>query len=266
MQKIHPTAIIGPKVELGQNVEIGPYSIIEGETKIGDNTVIMGHCYITGYTKIGKNNVFYPFSTIGFEPKDLKFKGDVSYVEIGDNNIFREYTNVCRATPAGGKTIIGSNNLFMTYVNIAHECIIGNNVILANLASLGGHVVVDDYARIGGVTAIHQFVRIGKYAMIGAFSKAVLDIPPYTIADGAPARVYGLNSVNLLRNNFSKESRQVIKRIFKLYYKSGGTKDERLALLEKEFGDSPECQEFVSFIKGTIKGIAHLSAQGKNEI
>lgn len=264
MPDIHHTAIIGKNVRLGENVEVGPYTIIEGNTEIGDDTVIMGHCYITGYTKIGRGNKFYPFSTIGFEPKDLKFKGEKSYLIIGDNNTFREYTNVCRATPQEEKTYIGNNNLFMTYVNIAHECIIGNNVIMANVTSVGGHVFVDDFARIGGMTALHQFVRIGKYAMIGASSKVILDIPPYTISDGNPARVFGLNSINLLRNNFTKEQRQLIKGIFKAYYTADGVKEQRLAAISREYGFSDEAKEFINFVKGTIKGIAQLDS--RNEI
>jgi len=208
---IHKTAIIDPKAKIASNVKIGPYCYINGNISIGENTELQSHVNISGNTKIGKNNIFYPFSNIGCDPQDLKFKGEDSELFIGDSNIFRENVTISKGTKDGGMlTHINNNNLFMTGVHIAHDCKIGNKNIFVNQVTLGGHVNIMDNVVVGGLSAIIQFVTIGSYSMIGGMSGIDKNVLPFSLAIGNRAKLRGLNLVGIRRKNFDKSE---IKRI-----------------------------------------------------
>ncbi len=249
-QKIHPTAIISKTAKLGLNVEVGPYSIIGDEVKIGDGTIIKSHVVIEGDTEIGKNNVIFPFAAIGLEPQDLKFKGEKSKIIIGDNNKIREHVTIHLGTQDGAMlTKIGNNCLFMVASHIAHDCVIGDGVILANNATLAGHVVVGDNVVIGGLSAVHQFVRIGKGVMIGGMSGVEHDVIPYGLVMGERASLAGLNIVGMKRNNISREDIHALRNFFKKLFVSD---DKSFAIrvdeISKEF-DSATVLEVASFVK-----------------
>ncbi len=213
---IHPTAIIGKDVKLGSNVEIGPYAFIDGNVVIGDNNHIHAFSSITGNTTIGDSNVIFSFSSIGSVPQDLKYYGEESYLKIGNSNTFREHCTVNSGTEGGGfNTTIGNNSLFMTGVHIAHDCIVGDNVIMANQATLGGHVTIENNAVIGGLSAIHQFCRIGELSMIGGMSAVENDVFPFALAIGNRAKITGLNLIGLKRANYDKADIQSVNNFIK---------------------------------------------------
>ena len=205
MSQIHPHSFISREVELGNNVKIGPFCYLNGNIKIEDNTELKSHISITGRTFIGKNNLFYPFSNIGCDPQDLKYRGEDSELIIGNNNIFRENVTISKGTFDGGmKTIINNNNLFMTGVHVAHDCIIGNENILVNQVTLGGHVNIMNNVVVGGLSAIIQFVTIGSYSMIGGMSGIDKNVLPFSLVIGNRAKLRGINLVGIRRNNFDK--------------------------------------------------------------
>ena len=236
-KKIHSSAIVSEKAQLGNNVEIGAYSIIGEFVKIGDNTIVKSHVVIDGDTEIGKNNIIFPFATIGLVPQDLKFKGEKSKVVIGDNNQIREHVTIHLGTQDGNMvTKIGSNCLLMVGVHVAHDCVVGNNVILANNATLAGHVEVEDHVIIGGLSAIRQFVRIGKHAMIGGMSGVENDVIPYGTVMGERAFLAGLNLVGMKRRGFSREDIHALRNFFKkLFSENGDNFTARVDQLSKEF-------------------------------
>jgi UDP-N-acetylglucosamine acyltransferase len=255
-KNIHKTAIISPKAELAANVYIGPYCIIGDNVKIGKGTKLISHVHIECNTIVGENCQIYPFTTIGFPPQDLKYKGEPTGVKIGNNNVIREYVTIHRASVSGdGWTTIGDNNFIMAYVHIAHDCRIGNSVILANLATLAGHVIVEDYVFIGGMVAIHQFTRIGAYAMVGGFSGVGQDIPPFTMASGARAKLYGLNTVGLKRRGFSEETINILKKAYKILFRDKLSLKEAIEKINQEIPDIPEIQHLIEFIEANKRGI-----------
>src|SRR5512139_3202159 len=204
---IHPTAIIDPKAEIGEEVEIGPYSVIEKDVFIDEGTKIGPHVVIREGTHIGKRCQISQFASIGEAPQAVAYKGERTSLFIGDHNIIREFVTLHRGTvKGGGRTVIGNENFIMAYSHVAHDCQIGNQVVMANGATLAGHILIEDYAIIGGLVAIHQFCRVGAFAIIGGLSGVLLDIPPYTKAQGDRARLFGLNTVGLKRANFSEET------------------------------------------------------------
>ena len=214
MSQVHPNSVISKEVQLGNNVKIGPFCCLNGNITIDDNTELKSHVSVSGKTHIGKNNLFYPFTNIGCNPQDLKFKGEDSELNIGDNNIFRENVTISKGTLDGGmKTIIQNNNLFMTGVHIAHDCIIGNENIFVNQVTLGGHVNIMNNVVIGGLSAIIQFVTIGSYSMIGGMSGIDKNVLPFSLAIGNRAKLRGLNLVGIRRKNFDKKAIQRIKDI-----------------------------------------------------
>ncbi|MCM8784979.1 MAG: acyl-ACP--UDP-N-acetylglucosamine O-acyltransferase [Candidatus Omnitrophica bacterium] len=255
MRKIHPTAVISPEVEIGEDVEIGPYAVIEGNVKIGCNCKIGPFVHIQGYTEIGENTRIFTGAIIGSIPQDLKYKGEITYLRIGKNNTIREFVTINPGTSKGEETKIGDNNLIMAYCHIAHNCVIKNNVIMANYAALAGHVVVEDYAIIGGLSGVHQFCKIGKHSIIGGTSKVTMDILPYVIADGHPARPYGINVIGLKRRNFSKEKIEILENAYKIIFRSGLNTSEALKKLE-QMNSYPEIQDIIEFIKSSERGIA----------
>jgi len=203
--QIHPSSIISDNVTLGDNVIIGPHCYLNGNISIDDNTKLKSHVVVSGNTNIGKNNIFFPFSNIGCDPQDLKYKGEESSLNIGDGNIFRENVTISKGTKDGGmKTNIENNNLFMTGVHIAHDCLIGNNNIFVNQVTLGGHVNIMNNVVVGGLSAIIQFVTIGSYSMIGGMSGIDKNVLPFSLALGNRAKLRGLNLVGIRRNNFTK--------------------------------------------------------------
>ena len=221
---IHSTAIIGKDVKLGSNVKVGPNVFIDGNVSIGDNTEIFASSSITGNTNIGENNKIFSFCSIGSIPQDLKYSGEESFVKIGDSNTFREFCTVNSGTEKGGyNTIIGNNSLFMTAVHIAHDCVVGNKVIMANQATLGGHVIIEDHAVIGGLSAIHQFCRIGELSMIGGMSAVENDVFPFALAIGNRAKITGLNLIGLKRANYNKSDIQFINNFIKGTFSSNNS-------------------------------------------
>ena len=218
MSQIHPNSFISKEVQVGNDVKIGPFCYLNGNIKVGDNTDLKSHVSISGKTTIGKNNIFYPFSTIGCDPQDLKFKGEDSELIIGSNNIFRENVTISKGTLDGGmKTIINNNNLFMTGVHIAHDCIIGNENIFVNQVTLGGHVNIMNNVVVGGLSAIIQFVTIGSYSMIGGMSGIDKNVLPFSLAIGNRAKLRGINLVGIRRKNFDKNQISRINFIHKQY-------------------------------------------------
>ncbi|SDO38437.1 acyl-ACP--UDP-N-acetylglucosamine O-acyltransferase [Desulforhopalus singaporensis] len=253
---IHETAIVHPAAEIGEGVEIGPYSVIGENVKIGNGCYIGPHVVIEGWTTLGENNRVFQFASVGAQPQDLKFAGEKSELIIGSGNTIRESVTLHRGTSGGGGvTRIGDNNLFMAYVHVGHDCHIGNFCVFANVATLAGHVVVEDYAILGGVCAVHQFTRIGAHVMASGGSMIAKDLPPYTMAQGDRARVMGINVTGLKRRGFSAETISVIKKVYKLYYRSGLLAEEALTEIENLFGDIKEAMAFCGFIKASERGV-----------
>ncbi len=249
-QKIHSTAIVGANAQLGENVEIGAYSIIGDEVKIGEGTVVKSHVVIEGDTEIGKNNLIFPFASIGLAPQDLKFRGEKSKVIIGDDNRIREHVTIHLGTQDGTMvTRIGSNCLLMVGVHIAHDCIVGDHVILANNVTLAGHVEVGDYAVIGGLSAVHQFARIGHGAMIGGMSGVEGDVIPYSAVMGERAFLAGLNLVGMKRRGIARDEIHALRNFFKkVFSEKSGAFSERVDAAAKEF-QSVIVQDVASFVK-----------------
>ncbi len=257
MPDIHPTAIIHNSAEIAEGVKIGPYSQIGPNVKIGCDSIIESHVVIHSHTVLGERCHIFPFASIGAIPQDLKFKGEESWVKIGDECVIREFVTIHRGTTLGvGITEIGNSSFLMAYAHVAHDCKIGNHVIVANVATLGGHVEIEDYAIIGGITAIHQFVKIGAYALLGGMSATVKDIPPYVIASGNRAKLYGLNLVGLRRHNFSQNVISALKKAYGILIRS---KKPLKVALEETKNESifylPEVAHFVKFIENSKRGI-----------
>jgi len=246
---IHKTAIIDSNAKISKDVSIGPYTIIGPNVEIGDETEIQSHVNITGNTKIGKNNKIYPFASIGNDPQDLKYKGEETKLEIGDNNKIREYVTINPGTEGGGGlTKVGSNCLFMVSAHIAHDCFVGNNVILANNVPLGGHAHIGDNAIIGGNSAVQQFTRVGKSAMIGGMCGVVRDIIPYGIAHGNRSVLQGLNLIGLRRKNIPNKEIMILSDAYKGIFKNENL-TENLSSLSKDFKNNELVLEVIEFIE-----------------
>ena len=255
LRKIHETAVIYPGARLGRDVEVGPYSVIGENVFIGDGTKIGSHVVIEGWTTIGKDCQIHHGACVGNAPQDLKFKGEKTFVYIGDNTIIREFVTINRATGEGEETRIGSNCLLMGTVHIAHNCVIGNNVVISNHAGLAGHVTVEDRAIISGLSGVHQFVKIGRNAMVGGASKVVQDVPPFVIADGRPARVCGLNSVGIARAGLSEDVRHNLKRAYRILFRSGLKLSEAITTMEQELDSSEPVDHLLRFLRNVNRGI-----------
>ncbi len=253
---IDKTAIIYPGAVIGDSTEVGPYTIIKGGVKIGKNNKIASHVVIEGNTTIGDGNKIFQFASIGSVPQDLKYKGEDTKLIIGNNNIIREYVTMNPGTITGnGVTVIGDGNLFMMHVHIAHDCTIGSRNIFANNATLAGHIEVHDFAILGGLCAIHQFVRIGESVLIAGGSMVVQDIPPYLVASGDRAKIYGINRIGLERRGFTKEEIEQIKNAYKIVYRSKATVKIAIEKIEQEIGKTEKIDKFTSFIAGSKRGI-----------
>jgi len=251
MANIHASAVVSQKAKIGQNVEIGPFCVVGDNVEIGDGSILKSHVVVEGDTKIGKNNQIFPFTTIGVAPQDLKFKGEKSRLIIGDNNTIREHVTIHLGTQDGAmQTVVGSNCLFMVGVHIAHDCIVGNHVILANNATLAGHVEVEDYVVIGGLSAVHQFVRIGKGAMIGGMSGVEGDVIPNGLVMGERAKLAGLNLVGLKRRGVSREEIHALRAFYKDVFESESS-EQFLKRVESSAGNSDFAliKEVFNFVK-----------------
>lgn len=250
MVEIHPTAVIDSAAKIGKNVKIGPYCCIGANVEIGDGVELKAHIVIDGQTSIGADSKFFPFASIGLPPQDLKYCGEKSTLTIGERNIIREYVTMNPGTEGGGlETRVGDDNLFMVGAHVAHDCIVGNNVIMANNATLAGHVMVDDYAIIGGLAAVHQFCRIGRHAMIGGMSGVENDIIPYASVLGGRAWLSGLNLVGLKRRGFSKDEIKSLRVAYRQLFAEEGLLSERIEDVAGQFSEVEAIMEIVEFMR-----------------
>lgn len=253
---IHPTAIIAESASLGADVTVGPWCDIGEEVEIGDGTWIGPHVVIRGPTRIGKQNKIYQFNSIGDIPQDKKFHGERSYLEIGDRNVIREFCTFNRGTEqGGGVTRLGNDNWVMAYVHVAHDCLLGNDIIMANAASLAGHVVVEDRATLGGFSVVHQFCSIGAYSFTALGSVIRKDVPPFVMASGNFARPYGLNGEGLKRRGFDPDTVRALKQAYKTIYKQGLTIEQALDELDTAGESYPEVHRLAEFIRRSSRGI-----------
>jgi UDP-N-acetylglucosamine acyltransferase len=253
--QIHPTAIVDPKSELGTGTIVGPYCVIGSNVVVGENCWLQHHVTLQGPMRAGAANKFYAYCSIGQQTQDLKYAGEPTYLEIGDENTFREFVTVNRSTKSDGLTRIGSRGNFLAYSHIGHDCMVGNEVVFSNNGTLAGHVQVGDNAVMGGLTAVHQFCRIGRFAITGGCSKIVQDVPPFMIADGNPAEIRGVNLIGLERKNFPADRVKPIKGAFRLIYRSKYNTAQALGAIRKELPQSDEICEIVEFIAKSERGI-----------
>ena len=255
---IHPTAIIDSTANLATDVEVGPYAIIGKHVSIGKGSTIGAHAIVGDWTEMGENNQIFPQSSVGAPPQDLKYRGEECWTRIGDNNMIREFATIHRGTVTGhAETVVGSNNLFMAYSHVAHDCIVGNGVVMANVATLAGHVTIEDNVIIGGLVAVHQFTSIGKNAMIGGGTMVALDILPYMIATPGKrnAKLRGLNLIGLKRRGFPEETITKLKTVYKTLFMADLTLVDAIARIRIEITDCPEVDYLLAFIDATRRGI-----------
>jgi UDP-N-acetylglucosamine acyltransferase len=253
---IHPTAIVDPKAELDSDVQVGPYAIIREDVSIGSGSRIGSHAVIDPFVSIGRDCRIFHFASIGATPQSLKFEGEKTYVKIGKGTIIREFVTIHRGTGfGGGITEIGEQNFLMAYTHIAHDCKTGRMVVMANNATLAGHITIGDYATVGGLTAIHQFVKVGDYAFIGGKSAVVKDIPPFVIAAGDRARLHGMNTVGLKRHGFTQNTVNELKKVYRIIFRIGLTRNEALERVKAEVEQIPEVVKFLEFIQSSQRGI-----------
>jgi UDP-N-acetylglucosamine acyltransferase len=253
---IHPTAIVHPGAKIAEGVEIGAYSVLGEHVSVGKGTRIASHVLVEGWTTIGERNQIFPFSCIGTAPQDIGYRNEETYLVIGNDNVIRESATVHRATTKEDRvTVIGNNNFLMAYSHVAHDCKLGNHIIMANSVGLGGHITVGDYAILGGIVAVHQFVRIGAYAIIGGQSAVPQDIPPYVSASGNRAKLYGLNLVGLKRRGFSDEVISNLKKAYRIIFRSGLILEEALDRVKSELSGSQEAMHLIDFMKNSKRGI-----------
>ena len=252
---IHRTALIDPGAHLGTDVMVGPYAIIGPNVTIGDRSQIAAHAVIERDTRVGAEVKVGYGSILGADPQDLKYRGEETWVEVGDQTTIREYCTINRGTPATGRTTVGRRCFIMTYVHIAHDCAIGDDVILANSIQMAGHVTIDDRAIVSGLVPIHQFVRIGTYAFVGGGSRVNQDVPPYTKAVGNPLHLYGLNSVGLQRAGFGAEVKLALKKAYRLVFNSHLTITQGVARARAEIATITEVETFLRFIEASQRGV-----------
>lgn len=254
--KIHTTAIVHPKAEIAEGVEIAPYAVIGEDVRIGTGTKIASHAVIEGWTEIGKNCDIGQSVVIGTPPQDIHYRGQRAFVKIGNDNVLREFVTVHRASKEDGCTTIGNSNFIMAYSHIAHDCKLGNSIIIANYAGISGHVEIGDRTVISGLVGIHQFVRIGTMCMIGGMSRILKDIVPFVITEGHTATPRGLNAIGMRRNGVESNTRTEIKKAYKLLFRSGLNTEEALERIKTEVKTSWEIEAFIRFVEGSKRGIA----------
>jgi UDP-N-acetylglucosamine acyltransferase len=253
---IHPTAVIAPGARLDPTVQVGPYAVIGAKVEIGPGTTVGPHAVIEGRTQIGDDNIFFPYSTVGVAPQDLKYKGERSSTRIGHRNTIREFVTIHRGTEGGGMlTSIGDDNLLMAYVHVAHDVRLGDHCVLSNAATLGGHVEIGDHVILGGLSAVHQFTRVGQHAFVAGGSMVVMDVPPFCTAQGDRAELVGINSVGLARRGYDEEQIARVKEAYRILFRSKLPLDEALERLRTEFGGHPEVDTLVSFVASSKRGL-----------
>ncbi len=255
MKNLHPTAIVDPSANLGKDVTVGPFSIIESDVVIGEGTRIHSHALIAEGSRIGSNCEIHHGAAIGTKPQDLKFSGEKTLLEIGDNTIIREFCDLNRGTKHSGTTKIGSNCLFMAYCHTGHDCMVGDNVILANGVQLGGHVVLEDWVIIGGMTPVHQFCKVGQHAMLGGGFRAVQDVPPFILAAGEPLKYNGVNAIGLGRRGFSKEAVHSLRHFYRILYRSKMNTSQALQEIRNQLEMTDEIKSALQFIESSDRGI-----------
>lgn len=255
MPDVHPTAIVDAEATLADDVVIGPFSVIGPRVTLGPGTRVGTHVLIEGHTTLGAGNQVFHGAALGSAPQDFGYRGEESYVRIGDHNVIREYVTVQPATESGGETRIGDHNLLMAYVHVAHNCRIDDRTILANSVNLAGFVHVAEHVVVGGVTPIHQFVRIGPHAMVGGGSRVSQDVAPYMKVAGNPPKTYGLNTIGLTRRGFSPESMAALKQAHRIFFRSKLPVAEATCRIEAEVPDLPEVRRFVAFVSAKGRGI-----------
>lgn len=253
---IHPTAIVSPKAELGSRVEVGPFAIIGEDCEVGDDCVIAARGTLERDVRLAPQVRIGVGSVIGGAPQDLKYTGERTTVEIGEGTVVREYATINRGTSESFKTTVGDHCLIMSYVHLAHDCHIGNGVIIANGTQLAGHVIVGDRATIGGLAGIQQFIRIGGYSFVGACSRVSKDVPPYLKATGNPVKLYGLNTVGLRRNKFPEDVMLELKRAYRLFFRSDLNLSQAMQRAESELEKFPEVVELIRFVEASERGVA----------
>ena len=253
---IHPSAVISPDAKIAEGVEVGPFSVIGPGVTIGKGTVIGPNVVIQSHTDIGENNSIFQFASVGAPPQDLKYRGEETRVVIGNNNTIREFVTINRSTTADiGMTKIGNHNLIMAYCHVAHNCLLEDNIVMANAANLAGHIHVERFAIIGGLTGIHQFSRIGQHCIIGGASAVTKDVPPYTTAAGHYASLYGLNLIGLKRRGFREETIAALKKAYKIFFRSSLTVARTVERARAEVPDLPEVRTFIEFIEHSKRGV-----------
>ena len=253
---VHSSAIVHPRAQIGSGCEIGPYCVIGENVALGDGCKLRSHVVIDGHTKLGRENEIFPFASLGLKTQDLKWKGGVTRTEIGDGNTFREYVTIHSATGDGEVTRIGSLNTILAYCHIAHNCTLGDHVIMSNVATLAGHVTVEDHAVIGGLAAVHQFCRIGKMSMIGGCSKIVQDVPPFMIVDGNPGETRTINKIGMERHGVSEEAQNALRQAYKILFREGLTIPNALVKIESELPKLPEVLHLLNFVRTSERGIS----------
>lgn len=255
--QIHPTAMVDPSASIGEGCRIGAYAFIGPEVVLGPDCQIDHHASVAAYTTIGRGGHLWPFAAVGGEPQDLKFEGERSELIIGENVRVREFATLNRGTRhGGGVTRIGNNCMFMAYSHVAHDCQIGDHVVMANGVALAGHVIIEDHVGVGGLVAVHQFTRIGRYCFVGGTSGVAQDLPPFCLCEGNRAKTHGLNTVGLKRAGFSEETLAALKKAYAIVFRTRTPIAKALAQVEAEVPDLPEVRHFVSFIRASERGVA----------
>ena len=253
---IHPTAVVDSSAEIADDVAIGPFSVIGPKVRIAAGTRVGPHVFIERNTHIGSDCRIHNGAVLGSDPQDLKFGGEETLLIVGDNTTIREYATLNRGTSAHGKTEVGSHCLLMSYSHVAHDCVLGDRVIVSNAVNMGGHVTIGEWAIVGGLTAVHQFVRIGAHAFVGGAARVQKDVPPYVKAAGSPLALYGLNSVGLQRRGFSEDVRSNLKKAYRLLFASTYNVTQALERARTELTRSPEVDAFLDFIEQSERGVA----------
>ena len=263
MPKIHPTAVVDPKAVIADCVEIGPLCYVGPNVTIGKGTKLISQCNVDGYTTIGKNNTIHPFAALGQNAQDLDFSGGITYLDIGDGNTFREGATVHCGTEEGSRTVIGNNCFFMNNCHVAHNCVLGDGVIMVNCSSVAGYVQVGDRAILSGYSGVHQFCRIGRLVMISACSVFSQDIVPFVMAEGRNGNIMGINIVGCRRAGISKENIKILRSLFKIFFRSGLNVSNAVLKIKEELPQTPEVLEFLDFVEKSNRGIHQARTPGK---
>lgn len=254
--QVHATAIVDPSAELAEGVVVGPYAIVGPGVRVGARTRIGPHVLIERDTLVGEECVLAKGAVLGTDPQDLKYAGEHTELVVGDRTVIREFATLNRGTTAAGRTTVGSDCMLMAYTHVAHDCHVGDHVILSNAVNMAGHVTIEDWAIVGGMTPIHQFVRIGRHAFVGGGSRVAKDIPPFVKAAGSPIQLYGLNSVGLQRRGFPEEVRRELKRAYRLFFASRHNTSQALERAREELRALPEVEVFLTFFEGSERGVS----------